>query len=197
MLESWGRDRRERRRSSISGCCLPGHTHDISDMPRSSRPPHAGRAGLVVGVLLGKAGYPVQALVPSVTASFGGCAAPSSALLQRGRPCVRRRPGDMRLSAGGDGAGADVDSSELYADMRRRLEVRTRERGGGGGQGSRIACHSIPIRPDSKIVEINFRTARVLQGLQAPCSLGALSALIFNVSGLSSASSGRALRMLP
>eukprot|EP00752_Nemacystus_decipiens_P003421 g3165.t1 len=80
---------------------------------------------MVVGILLGKAGCPVQALSPSVATSLRGhSAAPSWALQRaRGRACVRRRPGDMSLSAaGGSGGAGDIDSSELYADMRRRLE---------------------------------------------------------------------------
>lgn len=42
----------------------------------------------------------------------------------------------MRLSAAGGSSGAeDIDSSELYADMRRRLEVRTDTGGVGVGWG--------------------------------------------------------------
>lgn len=43
----------------------------------------------------------------------------------------------MRLSAeSGSGGAGDIDSSELYADMRLRLEVRIRQRAPGGVVGS-------------------------------------------------------------
>lgn len=37
---------------------------------------------------------------------------------------MRPRAGHMMMSAGGTSGAGDIDSSELYADMRRRLEVR-------------------------------------------------------------------------
>ena len=100
--------------------------------------PSSHASKMVVGILLGKAGCHVQALAPSVAASFRGYPAPSLALQRaRGRACVRRRPGAMRLSAeAGSGGAGDIDSSELYADMRLRLEVRIRQRAPGGVVGS-------------------------------------------------------------
>ncbi|CAM9678072.1 unnamed protein product [Scytosiphon promiscuus] len=91
---------------------------------RSSPPPSstAGPACLVLGLMLGRGGRPVQAFVPPRHAF--ALPAPSLSVQPRGRACVRPRAGHMMMSAGGAGTGGagDMDSSELYADMRRRLE---------------------------------------------------------------------------
>lgn len=131
--------------------------------PRSrSRRPNKNpmRAGLVVGIVLGKSGCSsVHALVSGASVAAApsfvrGYSAPppprQSSALSLGRGRVRRRQGDCRLSAtGGSGGAGDMDSSELYADMRRRLEVGRR----GGAEGE--------PEPDSDCPWHKFRIARV------------------------------------
>ncbi|CAM9522950.1 unnamed protein product [Ectocarpus sp. 6 AP-2014] len=96
-------------------------------MPRSRRPnttppSGAGPACLVLGLLLGRSGRSVQAFVPAHHQGVSSLT-PPCAPARGGRALVRPRAGDMRLSATeGSGGAGDIDSSELYADMRRRLE---------------------------------------------------------------------------
>ncbi|CBN75747.1 expressed unknown protein [Ectocarpus siliculosus] len=95
-------------------------------MPRSrwpnTTPSGAGPACLVLGLLLSRSGRSVQAFVPAHHRGVSSLT-PPSAPARGGRALVRPRAGDMRLSAtGGSGGAGDIDSSELYADMRRRLE---------------------------------------------------------------------------
>ncbi|CAN0283713.1 unnamed protein product, partial [Ectocarpus sp. 13 AM-2016] len=91
--------------------------------PSTTAPAGAGPACLVVGLLLGRVARPVQAFVPTHHRGVSSLLMPPSATPRGGRALVRPRAGDMRLSAtGGSGGAGDIDSSELYADMRRRLE---------------------------------------------------------------------------
>ncbi|CAM9703964.1 unnamed protein product [Pylaiella littoralis] len=86
---------------------------------------------LVAGILLGSRCSSVQALVPSAAAtapSFRGFSlvkAPSTSSVSRGRANVRPRQTSksslFATAAEGGGAG-DMDSSELYRDLRCRLE---------------------------------------------------------------------------
>lgn len=91
-----------------------------------------GPARLVAGLLLtGSA----QALVPNAVVSSN----PTSYSF-RGPPrpiaksCVRPRGAcAMGLSVPGEGETGDIESSDMYADMRRRLEVSIKWGGGRGG----------------------------------------------------------------
>ncbi|CAM9308230.1 unnamed protein product [Laminaria digitata] len=120
-----------------------------------------GPARLVAGLLLTGSARSVHALVPNAVVSSSNPTA-----LFRGPPrpiarsCVRRRGAwAMGLSVPGESEAGDIESSELYADMRRRLEdirrngdasvedqledwseggadrLRTQRGGGGGGGG--------------------------------------------------------------
>ncbi|CAM9669190.1 unnamed protein product [Ectocarpus sp. 12 AP-2014] len=91
--------------------------------PSTTAPAGAGPACLVVGLLLGRSARSVQAFVPTHHRGVSSLLTPPSAPPRGGRALVRPRAGDMRLSAtGGSGGAGDIDSSELWADMRRRLE---------------------------------------------------------------------------
>lgn len=101
-------------------------------------PTPGSRAGIVVGLLLAGSA-PTTSFVPSSTSSVRGLSSPSlDTQVHHRRACVRPRQraigtGSMRLSASGpgetggyegEGRAEDIDSSELYADLRRRMEVR-------------------------------------------------------------------------
>lgn len=93
-------------------------------------PPAAmvGPACLAAGLLFAGSPLPVvEALVvrtAATTAAFRGLRCSAS---HHRRSCVRPRgAGRLSLSAAGESGAEDMDSSELYADMRHRLEVRER-----------------------------------------------------------------------
>lgn len=126
-------------------------------------------AYLAAGLLFAGSSLPVNALVvdtAAMTAAFRGLRCSPS---QHRRSCVRPRgAGRLRLSAAGGSGAEGMDSSELYADMRQRLEVRGRGivlcESVGGDTHLQAACSAV-------IVDKKLHLVGVIHGTDWYCFL--------------------------